>query len=270
MTNLLLFALALVAAGVFLTAIFQRRLIYRRGAKSVDPRMSLQSIGGEFVEIETSDGERLEAWYKSSAEGRPIVIFFHGSADGPDQRAVRFLALLSAQVGVLAPYFRGYGKSTGTPSENGLLLDAEAVYRFCSTRHRPEQIVIWGFSLGSAVAVALASERKIAALVLEAAFTSLADVARQWIPFFPVQLFLRDKFQADQAIKLVTAPILMLHGGADRNVRLALGNRLFDNASAPKEFTLLAAGGHDDLDQYGAVSIVRRFVRQQFKERQLD
>lgn len=264
-TTLLLVVLVLIAAILIAIVIFQRRLIYRRGAKSIDSRMSLESIGGEFLEIETSDGERLEAWHKSPPEGRPIVIFFHGSADSPNQRAVRFLALLSAQFGVLAPHFRGYGKSTGAPSENGLLLDAEAAYRFCKMRYRPEQIVLWGFSLGSAVAVALASKRKIAALVLEAAFTSLTDVAKYWIPFLPVQLFLRDRFQADQAIRSVTTPILMLHGGTDRDVPLEFGKRLFESASAPKEFTLLDAGGHDDLDKYGAVAIVRRFLAHQFE-----
>lgn len=265
MTTFLLLALALIVVSVLLIIIFQRRLIYRPDAKYVDSRMSLQSIGGEFIEIETSDGERLDAWYKSPAEERPIVIFFHGSADAPHQRAVRFLGLLSAQIGVLAPHFRGYGKSTGSPSEPGLLLDAEAVYRFCITRHRPEHVVIWGFSLGSAVAVALASKRKVAALVLESAFTSLTDVAKEWVPFFPIRLVLRDQFQAENDIKSVTAPILMLHGGADRNVPLALGKRLFDIAAEPKEFTLFAKGSHDDLDQFGAVAIVRRFLNDQFQ-----
>ena len=110
-------------------------------------------------------------------------------------------------------------------------------------------------------AVALASKRKIAALVLEAAFTSLADVAKHWVPFLPVQLVLRDRFRADQAIGSVTTPILMLHGGTDRDIPLELSKRLFESASAPKEFTLLDAG---DLDKYGAVAIVRRFLGQQF------
>lgn len=258
MISLLLSALAFFISALILVAIFQRRLIYR--APSVDSEVPLQSIGGEFLEIETTDGERLEAWHKPPAEGRPIVIFFHGSADSPNQRSVRFLALLSAQFGIMAPHFRGYGRSTGTPSENGLLLDAEAAYRFCKTRYRPEQIVLWGFSLGSAVAVALASKKKVAALVLEAAFTSLTDVVRHWIPFLPVQLILRDRFQADQAIRSVTTPILMIHGGTDRDIPLDLGKRLFESAPGPKEFTQLDAGGHDDLDKHGAVAIVRRFL----------
>jgi fermentation-respiration switch protein FrsA (DUF1100 family) len=187
-------------------------------------------------------------------------VFFHGSADSPDQRAVRFLGLTSAGLGVLAPYFRGYGGSTGAPSETGLLLDAEAIYQYCHGLYRPERIALWGFSLGGAVAVWLASRRKVGALVLEAAFTSLTDVAKHWLPLFPAQLILRDQFRADDTISSVSVPILMLHGGADREIPLVLGKRLFDAAPEPKEFMQLPAGGHNDLDKYGAVAIVRQFV----------
>ncbi len=263
MTTFLLLGTTAFVTGLALIVVFQRRFIYRRAA-AVRSGMSLQSVGGEFVEIGTTDGERLEAWYKSPPEGRPIVIFFHGSADSPDQRAVRFLALLSAEFGVLAPYFRGYGRSTGTPSEGGLLSDADAVYHFCYQRYRPEQIALWGFSLGSTVAIELASKREVAALVLEASFTSLTDVAKYWLPFLPVNLLLRDHFSAMRAIRCVKAPILMLHGGNDREIPLELGRQLFESALAPKEFVLIEAAGHDDLDRHGAVATVRRFLSQQF------
>lgn len=267
MTALLVCVSTLIALGVVLPVILQRRFIYQRRQSAVlQSQMSLQSIGGEILEIETSDGEQLAAWHKSPPSGRPIVVFFHGSADTPDLRAVRFLALLSAEFGVLAPYFRGYGQSTGTPSERGLQLDAEAIYRFCKARYRPEQIVLWGFSLGSAVAVSLASRKAIAALVLESAFTSLSDVVKHWIPLLPLQRILRDRFRAIDAIKSVQAPILMLHGGADRDIPLELGKRLFESAPDPKQFIVLEAGGHDDLDRYGAVTSVRRFLAQSCKD----
>jgi pimeloyl-ACP methyl ester carboxylesterase len=187
--------------------LFQRQFIYRRRTPHLQPHLSLQSIGGELVDIETEDGERLIAWHKPPLEGRPIVVFFHGSADSPDQRAVRFLGLTSAGLGVLAPYFRGYGGSTGAPSETGLLLDAEAIYQYCHGLYRPERIALWGFSLGGAVAVWLASRRKVGALVLEAAFTSLTDVAKHWLPLFPAQLILRDQFRANDTISSVSVPI---------------------------------------------------------------
>lgn len=266
MTASFIVVIALVLVALILPVLFQRRFIYQRRSSNKTPHLSLQSIGGEVIEIKTSDGERLVAWHRSPPAGRPIVVFFHGSADSPNQRAVRFLGLVSAQFGILAPHFRGYGGSTGHPSEKGLALDADAIYRYCNAHYRPEQIVLWGFSLGSAVAVSLASKKEIAALVLEAAFTSLADVAKNWVPFLPSRFILRDRFQADQAIKSVKAPILMIHGGSDRDVPLDLGKRLFESAPEPKQLVVFDAAGHDDLDQYGAIGDVRRFLAESCKD----
>jgi uncharacterized protein len=263
-TVLLLGVIAFCLSGLVLIATFQRRFIYQRRALSVPPRVSLLAVGGQFLEIETADGERLVAWHKPPTEGRPIVIFFHGSADNPDHRAVRFMTLISGHFGVLAAHFRGYGKSTGTPSEVGLYRDAEAIYQYCSALYGPELIVLWGFSLGSAVAVKLASRNRVAALVLEAAFTSLSDVAKHWAPFLPFKLILRDQFEADKSIKSVKAPILMLHGGADRDVPIDLGKHLFHSAPEPKKFVQIDAGGHDDLDKHGATNTVRLFLARLF------
>lgn len=259
MTTILLFVV-LILIGLMLCLIFQRRFIFQRWSHRGLPSVSLDTLGGEYVNIETADGERLAAWHKPPAAGGPIIVFFHGGADSPEQRAIRFIALLSSGYGVLAPHFRGYGQSSGTPSERGLLQDAEAIYEFCEGQYQHEQIVLWGFSLGSAVAVDLASKRKVAALILEAAFTSLADVAKHWIPHLPVQLLLRDQFRAIETISAITAPVLMIHGRADRDVPINLAERLFERAPEPKEFTKLDEGRHDDLDRHGAVMIVRRFL----------
>jgi len=252
--------IALYGSALAFCFFFQRRYIYGRRSKSSQPQISLRSTAGEFVEIKTEDGEILVAWHTPPLDDRPLVIFLHGSEDAPDQRAVRFLGLASAGFGVLAPYFRGYGESSGYPTERGLLLDAAAVYRYGNSLYPSERIALWGFSLGSAVAVMLASEKKVAALVLEAPFTSLIDLARRWLPLFPVNLILRDRFCADAKIKSVTAPILMLHGEADREIPISLGKRLFHDAPEPKEFHEFPLGGHSDLDQHGALAVVRGFL----------
>lgn len=264
MTTLLLAELGILLAALLLFALFQRQLIYRRQALPVPPRISLLSIGGERVEIETADGQRLSAWHKPPSEGRPIVVFFHGSADDPDHRAVRFMNLISGNFGVIATHLRGYGKSTGTPSEDGLHRDAEAIYQFCLTLYPPDRIVVWGFSLGSSVATRLASTNTVAAIVLEAAFTSLADVAKYWVPFFPISFTLIDRFKTERFIGSVKAPILMIHGAADRSIPIDLGRRLFDLAPEPKEFVQIDGGGHDDLDKYGATTTVRAFLARLF------
>jgi fermentation-respiration switch protein FrsA (DUF1100 family) len=240
--------------------VFQRRYLYQRFSRDYPTHLSLLSLAGEFVTIRTEDGENIVAWHKPPLDNRPIVIFFHGSADTPAQRATRFLAVSSEGFGVLAPYFRGYGPSTGSPSEKGLLLDAAAVYSYCASLHPPERIALWGFSMGSAVAVLLATSAKVSGLILEAPFTSLAAVAKHMFPFFPMRFILRDKFCADAAINAVAAPILMLHGEADREIPITFGELLFEAAREPKEFVRFALGSHSDLDRYGALAAVRPFL----------
>lgn len=267
MTTFFLITPGILLAALILFTAFQRRLIYRRRAQSSPARLSLRSIGGERVEIETADGQRLSAWHKPPSEGRPIVVFFHGSADDPDHRAVRFMNLISGNFGVFAPHLRGYGKSTGTPSEDGLHRDAEAIYQFCLNRYTPDRIVLWGFSLGSAVATRLASTNKVAAIVLEAAFPSLVKVAKYWVSFFPISFFLIDRFETERSIRSVQAPILMIHGTADRNIPIDLGRQLFELAPEPKKFVRIDGGGHDDLDKYGATTTVRTFLARLFDPR---
>jgi fermentation-respiration switch protein FrsA (DUF1100 family) len=246
---------------VLVCFVFQRRYIYQTHGSLNAAAVSLTSIADStFVSIQTEDGQNIEAWYTPPRDNRYIVIFFHGSADSPDHRATRFLALTTDGFGVIAPYFRGFGRSTGSPTEAGLLLDAKAVYSYCSTLYPPERIALWGFSLGSAVAVLLAAKVKVAALILEAPFTSLAAIAKYSVPFIPMGLILRDEYRADLAIASVAAPILMLHGEADREAPVSLGELLFEAASQPKEFVRFSAGAHANLDRYGALAVVRRFL----------
>ena len=252
--------LAVYVSALTFCFVFQRRYIYQRLAGDYPTHLSLHSLVGDFVTIRTEDGEHIVAWYKPPLDNRPIVVFFHGSADSPAQRASRFLAVSSEGFGVLAPYFRGYGQSTGSPTERGLLLDAAAVYSYCASLYPPERIALWGFSMGSAVAVLLAVRAKVAGLILEAPFTSSAAVAKYLLPFFPMSFILRDKFCADAAIAAVAAPILILHGEADREIPIALGELLFEAAREPKEFVRFALGSHSDLDRHGALAAARRFL----------
>ena len=162
----------------------------------------------------------------------------------------------------MALSYRGYGGSTGSPSETGLIADAQAAYAFATARVPPERIVVWGESLGTGVAVALASTQRIGRLVLEAPFTSAADVGARVYWFLPVQLLMKDPFRSDERIGKVTVPLLVLHGARDNVVPIALGERLFARANEPKRFVRFADGGHNDLDEYGALETVRAFIAQ--------
>jgi fermentation-respiration switch protein FrsA (DUF1100 family) len=156
--------------------------------------------------------------------------------------------------------YRGYAGSTGQPSEHGLLQDAAVAYAFTATRYRADNIVVWGFSLGTGVAVALAADQRIGRLILEAPYTSITDVAASAFWFAPVRLLMRDQFRSDAQIARVKVPLLVMHGALDPTIPVAFGERLFALANEPKRFVRLARGSHNDLDNFGAIEIARNFI----------
>jgi len=172
----------------------------------------------------------------------------------------RLRAITSGGIGLVALSYRGYAGSSGQPSENGLLQDAAAAYDFASARYSAERIVVWGFSLGTGVAVTVAAEQPVAKLILEAPYTSLADVAASHFRIVPVRLLLRDQFHSDARMTRVTAPLLIMHGENDLTIPIAFGERLFALARAPKRFVRFPEGGHDNLDAFGAIETARQFI----------
>src|SRR5437588_11604713 len=127
--------------------------------------------------LTTADGEKVIVWHVPARPGRPVVLYFHGNGDYLAGFFGRFRSIIADGTGVIALSYRGYAGSTGQPSEHGLLQDAMAAYAFTAARYSPDKIVAWGFSLGTGVAVALAAEQRIGRLILEASYTSIADVA---------------------------------------------------------------------------------------------
>jgi fermentation-respiration switch protein FrsA (DUF1100 family) len=210
--------------------------------------------------LTTSDGEKIIVWHVPAKPGRPVVLFFPGNGDFLAGRASRFKGIIADGTGLVAVSYRGYAGSSGAPSEQGLLRDAAAAYAFTTARYAGERIVVWGFSLGTGVAVALASEHKIGKLILEAPYTSTVDVAASVFRFVPVRLLMRDPFHSDERIGRVTVPLLVMHGTDDLAIPLRFGERLFALAHEPKQFVRMAGGGHENLDQFGAIATARHFI----------
>jgi len=208
----------------------------------------------------TADGEKVIAWHVPAKPGRPVVLFFPGNSDFLAGRVSRFRGITSDGTGLVALSYRGYAGSSGQPSEQGLLQDAAAAYAFAAARYGPDRIAVWGFSLGTGVAVAVAAEHPVGKLILEAPYTSTVDVAGALLRFVPVRLLMRDQFRSDQRIARVTVPLLVMHDTGDPVIPIALGERLFALAHEPKRFVRLAGGGHDDLDNFGAIEIARQFI----------
>ena len=212
--------------------------------------------------LTTADGERVIVWHVPAKPGHPVVLYFHGNGDFLAGFFGRFRDLIADGTGIVALSYRGYAGSSGAPSEDGLLQDAAAAYAFTTARYAPARIVAWGFSLGTGVAVAVASEHSIGRLILEAPYMSTVDIAAALplLRFAPVRLLMLDQFRSDQRIARVNVPLLIMHGANDPVIPMAAGEHLFALAREPKQFVPFAGGGHDDLDRYGAMETARRFI----------
>jgi hypothetical protein len=210
--------------------------------------------------LTTADGEKVIVWHVPARPGRPVVLYFHGNGDFLAGFFARFRDIIVDGTGIVALSYRGYAGSSGQPSEQGLLQDAAAAYAFTSARYGADRIVLWGVSLGSGVAVALAADQPVAKLILEAPYTSVADVAASAFPFAPVRWLVRDPFRSDRRMARVTVPLLVMHGARDPTIPIRFGERLFALAREPKQLVRFPEGGHNDLDDYGASETARRFI----------
>ncbi|MBF0561040.1 MAG: alpha/beta hydrolase [Alphaproteobacteria bacterium] len=256
----------LVGAGGYSTMMsgiyaFQRSLMYvpyplmTTPAKAGVPEMS-------ELRLTTVDGLELVSWYVPAAKGQPTVVYCHGNTGNIASRAFKVRPFLDRGYGVILVGYRGYGSNPGSPTEEGLHMDAMAASQFLADQNIPaNRILYYGESLGSGVAVRLAAEHRCpGAIVLEAPFTSTVDVAMGTYWFLPVKQMIKDRFESITRIDRVGAPLLVLHGENDGVVPVRLGRELFEAAAPPKEAAYFPAGGHIDLFENGAIPKIFDFL----------
>jgi len=202
----------------------------------------------EDVEIRTADGETIRGWWVPSGQADPVVILFlHGNGGNVSHRLEKLEVFRSIGADTLIIDYRGYGRSTGTPSEQGLYLDALAAYRWLTETRGVgwTRIVAYGESLGSAVAVHLASETCLGGVVIESGFTSVTDIAEKMFPFLPVRHLLKHQFDSIARIHKIDAPLLILHSRDDELFDMSHPERLLAAARSPKRLVEME-GGHND------------------------
>ena len=196
--------------------------------------------------IETPDREELAALWHPPQPGEATVLFLHGNASTLERVKPIGAAWIAQGFGFLAPAWRGYPGSTGSPSEAGLLLDAEAAHDWAASL-AGGPIVVYGQSLGSGPAVHVAAEREVAALVLEAPYDSVLAVSSARFPFVPVAPLLRHPFRSDERIGRVAEPILIVHGTADGVIPIAHGRALHALAPEGARFVEVDGATHFDI-----------------------
>jgi fermentation-respiration switch protein FrsA (DUF1100 family) len=248
----------------------ESRLIYFPGSVRwlTDAPAELQ-LPVRHAAIRTEDGLTLGSWVIPAGPDSTgyWVLICHGNAGNLSEfgRPAHYARLRTLGLSLLAFDYRGYGESEGTPSEAGLYRDADAAYQYLrgGLRVPPERIIVFGHSLGSAVAVDLASRVPAAGLILDGALTSVIERGAELYPYIPVRWIGRSRFSSIDKISRVSIPKLFLHARADDVVPLAHGRRLFEAALPPKTFVELN-GGHGDafeLDSATYFGSIRKFVK---------
>ncbi len=228
--------------------------------------LSAAALGLEGVadlKLVTEDAQTLQVWYAAPKPGRPVILYLHGNGGEISGRSERFAAYQSGDFGVLFVSYRGYGASTGKPSEAGLVKDARAAYDWLIAQGvKSETIMLVGESLGSGVAVQLAAERRVGAVALEAPYYSAADIAAAHYWWLPVHWLMKDRFDSFAYIGRVHAPLLVIHGDQDHVIPIAEGRKLFAAANEPKQMVVVPGGTHGTIFSPDTWALEMRFFDQ--------
>jgi len=264
--------LVAVAAGILIIAVARRvienQLIYYppRYPEGFPPPQIIEQEAEE-VWLHTADGVRINAFYHSNPASKQVLLWFHGNAENIGYGLDHLRELAKIGVNILAVDYRGYGKSEGKPDEAGVYHDADAAYdHLIKERHfRAEDVIIYGHSLGGAVAVNLASRRPCGGLIVQSSFTSARAMARRMFAIPLVEYVMKSRFDSLQKIRDVHAPILIVHGTLDEVVPLAMGQQLFAAAPDPKRFYPIEGAGHNNLLEVGGeryLESLKGFIRE--------
>jgi fermentation-respiration switch protein FrsA (DUF1100 family) len=250
------FAVALYVALLLVLFLTQRSLIYYPSHSYTGPVEAHANKAFEEISVRTQDGIDLKAWY-APASGKPFtIVFFHGNADSLRTAAQIADQYIAAGYGFLLTEYRGYSGLPGTPTEAGLYSDARAYLRALVARNiESGHIILFGQSLGTGVAIQMASEFQVGGLMLLAPYLSIPKMARVHFPFFPTYLAL-DRFDNEKKIRNIHSKLLIVNGSRDEVVPASNGQELYSLANEPKEFHSLPDRGHNDaFDEFVPLSL---------------
>jgi len=242
--------LALVSFYILLLIIvffFQRNLLYHPSVNNyLKNQGSNQPNEIEKVNITTSDKIDLIGWfYNKDLEKSKTILFFHGNAGSLENRTYKLNHFKDLNVNFLIIAWRGFSGNKGKPNEKGLYEDGESAIRWLKTKGIDEKnIILYGESLGTGVAIEIAQNKNYAGIILESPFTSMINMGKKYYPFFPVRFLLKDKFESYKKLNNISVPILIMHGKVDKIVPYGMGKKMYELANEPKFFYSQEYGDH--------------------------
>jgi len=242
----------------------QRSLLYHPNQQLPEPaEYGLRGI--EVTRIETNSGHKLLAWWhQPQSHSLPTIVYFHGNAGHLGHRAEKIRPYIDAGLGVLLVSYSYNAGAGGSPSEKALYEDGRAAMGFIEkVGISNSKIVVYGESLGTGVAVTMAVEHEVGGVVLEAPYTSIADVAQSHYWYLPTRFLVLDKFEIQDKIGQINAPLLVVHGERDSIIPAKFGRALFEMAKEPKTAKFIETAGHNDLYDHGTPTIVLEFLKSQ-------
>jgi len=230
----------LVSVWVLLSLLlylFQPKFIYYP-TKDMAATPDTIGLSYEEVTLTTSDNVNISGWYLPHPQAHSTMLFLHGNGGNISHRLEKLMIFYELGLTVMIIDYRGYGMSSGKPSEQGTYLDAEAAWKYLTKDKSipPNDIIVYGESLGAAVAIRTASQKQVGALIIESGFTSIVDMAKHYYPYLPVSLLTRIKYPSLDRIADINAPLLVIHSKEDQIVPYTHGQSLYQLAKEPKVF----------------------------------
>ena len=259
--------LALVSFYVLLLAIvflFQRNLLYHPSVNNyLKDKITNEPTEIEKVKITTMDNIDLVGWfYNKNIEKFKTILFFHGNAGSLENRTYKLNHFKNLNLNFLIIAWRGFSGNAGKANEVGLYNDAESAIKWLQSKGVTEQnIILYGESLGTGVAIEVAQNKNYAGIILESPYTSMVNVGKKYYPFFPVSLLLKDKFESYKKIKKVSVPVLVLHGKEDKIVPFSMGKKIYELANEPKFFYFQEYGDHMIDYDAGLLTTLKKFIQ---------
>lgn len=256
----ILIAFLIFVVGMIMTPYRLERMFVYFPTRQVHGNPGTLGLAYEDVSLATADGVKLHGWFIPHAAADTTLLIFHGNAGNIGDRLPWIEVLHALRVHILIMDYRGYGKSEGKPFEAGLYRDAQAAYAWWARKReaKGEKLVLFGESLGGAVAVNLAAKVSPAGLILQSTFTSGWDMAKIMFPVGLLQPLLNVHFDSETAIVKIHCPKLLIHGTQDEVVPFRLGKKLFDAAPSPKSFYAVPGAGHNDLIEFAGDEYLQR------------
>ena len=255
--------LGIVAVGYLGAATYmyaaQSSFLYKlEGTLETPEEKGLEGVDVEMVTMR--DGKLTTVWKKTAVnKSLPTILYFHGNSGTIGRRADRFEQILASGYGMYVPVIRGFPGSEGEPSEEAII--ADALEHFDRVDVDDSKIVVYGESLGTGIATAVAVSRDARALILEAPFTATEDRAQELYPWLPVKLLMRDKYLTKERIKEVDEPVLVIHGTKDNVMPVQHGEKVFKLANEPKELSIVEGANHGNLWDNGLWDTVKEFLK---------